>query len=271
MQQGSHKTFNLAVQKVKLNAFIQGEGEAILCLSGFGCDHYNYLELMPHLSKSFKMVMLDNRGMGLSEHTHQNYTIKDLALDALEVMHVAGFKRFHVIGISMGGFIAQVLNEVSPKSILSLTLMCTTGTDKDFSSIPILDNQKLEKFYHDKPLESIPLAVAFTTHLETDQSRIAKIITTRLKHHEKLDQVLLQRDAVALFFKNQVIDYNKFKMPCLILTGKDDRFVNPINSEILAKKISGSKLVKIDKTDHFFFMEKPCVVASHINLFLKEL
>ena len=48
----------------KLHAKVLGKGEPVLCISGFGCDHYNFEWLKHNLAKNFTCVLLDNRGMG---------------------------------------------------------------------------------------------------------------------------------------------------------------------------------------------------------------
>ena len=72
------------------NAEFEGRGEPILCLSGFGCDHYNFA----WLKFTGLMVKLDNRGFGGSENNLDSYSVSQLAQDANSVMNILGYENF---------------------------------------------------------------------------------------------------------------------------------------------------------------------------------
>ena len=101
----------------KLAYSLIGEGEPLVCLSGFGCDHYNYLDLIPFLRKHFQLVVIDNRGMGKSFRPKEAYTLRNLAQDTLDLMEELQISPFHVMGISMGGFVAQMMSEMAPEKM----------------------------------------------------------------------------------------------------------------------------------------------------------
>ncbi|MCP4914796.1 MAG: alpha/beta hydrolase [Oligoflexia bacterium] len=247
-----------------------GSGYPLLAISGFGCDSYNFDFLAPRLASEFRIVMIHNRGMGKSERCEDQYCLEDLAHDAAAVMEELGYKKYGVIGISMGGMIAQKLVNLYPDKVSSLSLLCTTSPGKDFVPIPILTDEQLENFYLSAKEEMIPLAVELTTHPSTSDSLKNNIVNIRLKHHENLDQVLLQRNAVANFLENDEIDYEQINIPTLILSGKDDRFVSPKNSQLLNQKIKNSKLTYFENSDHFFFMEKAPEVSVHLLNFFEQ-
>lgn len=247
-----------------------GSGYPLLAISGFGCDSYNFDFLAPRLASEFRIIMVHNRGMGKSESWEDQYELSDLANDAALVMEELGYKKYGVIGISMGGLIAQKLVNLYPEKVSSLSLLCTTSPGSEFEPIPILTDKQLENFYLSPKEEMIPIAVDMTTHSTTSKKIKDSIINIRLKHHEKLDQVLLQRNAVASFLENDQIDYDLINIPTLILTGKDDRFVSPKNSETLKKKIKNSKMTSFDNSDHFFFMEKAPEVSVHLLNFFEQ-
>ena len=266
---------NLLEKKIQLkertlNVVFCGNGEPILCLAGFGCDHYIFLSLARELSSKFLLIMIDNRGMGKSDKTNNSYSIEDLANDALEVMERLAISKFHVMGISMGGFIAQHLVNSGRDKVLSLSLLCTLGLGKEFIPIPLLDDQVLTNFYSADPKDVIPAAVGLTTHSSTPKFIISEIIQKRLEHHESLDEALKQRDAVVDFFQNSKIEYHKVSCPVLILTGAEDRFVNPKNAFTLGQKFKNSNVIQVSSSDHYFFMEKPKEVATHLNKFLNQ-
>ena len=242
------------------SAQITGEGEPVLCLSGFGCDHYNF----ESLDFNAHMVKLDNRGMGKSENNLDSYPLELLAVDAHEFMVALGFNSYHVVGISMGGIIAQECALQFPKNVKTLTLMCTTAGGKDFRSLPSLLEDDLRAF-HSLPAEKAArIAVAATScHPE----KFEEIIQLRLNHPAVLEEVLKQKRAVDIYLR-QSKDLSQIKCPTLIMTGANDRYVDPKNSYILKNKIPHSWLVTIDDADHLFFLEKPEEVSTHVVQFL---
>ena len=73
--------------------------------------------LLSLLEASFDCIVFDNRGIGNSADAAGEFTIAELASDALEVMDAAGLESAHVFGISMGGMIAQELALAAPERL----------------------------------------------------------------------------------------------------------------------------------------------------------
>lgn len=240
---------------------VKGEGEPVLCLSGFGCDHYNF----EWLNFDAHMVMLDNRGMGQSENNLDVYSLEQLAVDAHELMLSLGFESYHVVGISMGGMIAQECVLQNPQSVKSLTLVCTTGGGPDFHSLPHLTENDLRDFYSLPNEKAARLAVNATC---SDPQKIDEIIELRLKHPAHIDEVIKQKRAVDKYLKIKK-ELSLIQAPTLIITGDSDRYVPARNSKILKEKIPHSWLVEIEGGDHLCFFERPEIISAHVAEFLK--
>ncbi|KAL8328127.1 hypothetical protein RB597_004111 [Gaeumannomyces tritici] len=87
----------------------------------------------------YSVLIMDNRGMGESDHPILRYSTSEMALDALEVFDHAGWsadRSVHIVGVSMGGMISQELGCAAPQRLASLTLLSTAaeinGQDKGF-------------------------------------------------------------------------------------------------------------------------------------------
>lgn len=262
----------ITISGKKVNAFLTGCGEPILCLSGFGGDHYNYFYLKDYLSKNYTCVLFDNRGTGLSESTSELFNLYDMAEDAHQYMLALGYTSYHVLGISMGGMVAQCLVEKYPKAIKSLGLLCTTSNHDEFLPLPESNHESLSAIYSMPAEKSSDLILKATTDLtfqEKYPDKFQEIVQLRIKHTCSLKEILKQKDAVDHFF-SQKINFEHFSMPTLILTGENDRYVNPKNSQFLNKNIPHSRLKSIPKSDHYFFMEKANLVADEILSFLEK-
>lgn len=251
--------------------FIDGR-PTILILSGFGCSHYNGLELEKDLRKDFNVVLLDNRGFGQSEPWEEDYLLVDVALDAIEVMNLIKEKKFHLIGISMGGFLAQWMAVHYGHQLLSLTLFCTTGGGEEFVPMPELTEEGLRTFYALAEPRRTELAVTGTVHpqlLVKNPKRFQEIVTLRRNHPAQIDQVLRQKRAIDDFLKKDLA-IEQITTPTLVMSGDTDRFVSPENAKCLHQKIKNSQLEIIPETDHLFFLEKPRLVGQKVLSFLNS-
>lgn len=252
---------------------VLGKGLPVLCCAGFGCSNWIFEDLSKALANSFTWVMPDSRGMGQSPEVTQPYAIEDLAEDSLEVMDHLGFEKFAVIGISMGGFAAQVLALQYPERIKGLGLFCTTGPGQAFRPMVKIEAQQLRDAYEADPhsvATANTLATVYPGFREREPQRFEAIVNWKLKHRAALNQVLLQRQAT-LNFLETALPLHDITCPTLIMTGAQDRFVPPENSILLAQTIPNSELHILEQSDHLFFLEKAPEVARVSRSFLEQL
>jgi len=100
-------------------------GEPLLLVHGLGADHRGWLLQRRALGARYRCIVFDNRGVGSSDKPVGPYDLEVMAGDALRVLAAAGFSSAHVLGVSMGGILAQILGVRAPEHVRSLTLACT--------------------------------------------------------------------------------------------------------------------------------------------------
>jgi pimeloyl-ACP methyl ester carboxylesterase len=247
----------------------------VLLIPGFGCNHTSFLPICEFFSSEYELIIPDNRGMGKLQNIDSSYSLNDLAKDCEDLMKELGHNQFHIVGTSMGGFVAQIIATTCASSVLSLSLLCTTSNHEDFVEVKIYTEEELTSFY------AVPVELGTTLSTDTvvnpklkeNNPNIYKnIIKIRLENRVELSQLLWQRSAVEDFFLNdKKIDLTKLELPTLIMTGSGDRFVNSSNAQIFKSKIKHAKLIEIDDTDHLFFMEKPSETVFGLNSFWENL
>lgn len=90
-------------------------------------------ELVDHLASHQRVIRYDHRDTGRSTHRfeEQPYAIRDLAPDAVAVLDGFGIQKAHVVGMSMGGFLVQLLLLDAPQRLLSATLLCTGALEAE--------------------------------------------------------------------------------------------------------------------------------------------
>ncbi len=103
------------------------DGEPLLLVHGLGADTRGWVMQKRVLGARFRLVMVDNRGVGRSERAEGPYDLEVMARDALAALDHAGYGSAHVMGASMGGIISQVIAVRHPERVRSLALACTAS------------------------------------------------------------------------------------------------------------------------------------------------
>lgn len=111
-----------------------GEGEPLLMVMGLGTDHFGWMLQVPELSKHYRVVTFDNRDVGQSKQADGPYEIADMARDALALADHLELDRFHLLGMSMGGAIAQEMALLAPERLRTLTLVVTFAGGGDWAA-----------------------------------------------------------------------------------------------------------------------------------------
>ncbi|MDQ4049564.1 MAG: alpha/beta hydrolase [Actinomycetota bacterium] len=102
-----------------------GDGEPLLGVMGLAADTLSWTLQVPAFSERHRTVVFDNRDVGRSSYVEDEYEVTDLAQDALALADALGLDRFHLVGVSMGGAVAQELALTSPERVRTLTLAVT--------------------------------------------------------------------------------------------------------------------------------------------------
>ncbi|MBF0192796.1 MAG: alpha/beta hydrolase [Magnetococcales bacterium] len=251
---------------------ILGDGPPVLCLSGFASGNWMFRRFVEPLADRFCFVIPDNRGMGAAPPAQGPYGLDDLADDAIRLMDELGHTTFSVIGLSMGGFVAQRLASRYPERVRSLVLMCTSSNGEGFKALfPMLAREQVAFIYHLRKEDRVRAALSdpFCPMLSSRYPQIYDyVMQQRLLSEPEVDQVLLQYDAVARFFAASPVDLSALDLPVLVMSAEHDPIVPLANARLLADQLPRAELAVIGETDHLFFLEKAEEVAERIGVFL---
>ena len=223
---------------------ITGSGDPLLMIMGFLADSRMWVLQTPAFAEHFSCVTFDNRGVGMSSRPPGPYTMEQMASDALAVMDDAGIERAHVLGISMGGAIAQHVALKAPERVRSLVLAATWCNP----------NQWLER------LGDIGGRVAELGPEAFSRSVLLWLFTPRLVIHQPdvvstIEQMMVAFQPPPEAFVNQIAavhghdtreQLRQVTAPTLVLGAKRDFMVPPELSEVIAESIPGSRLELLD-------------------------
>ena len=124
---------------------IFGIGDPIILIHGFGSRKEGFKCQIPALSQRFKVIIFDNRGAGKSERVDEPYTMETLADDIRSLLDFLKIKKTHVLGVSMGGLIAQQFVLQYPEYVDKLVLLNTVTGSPDNVGLEILKKNRLEQ------------------------------------------------------------------------------------------------------------------------------
>ncbi len=120
-------TNNLAnVNGVQLYVERHGCGEPLLMIPGLGAGTWLWVKSVHALSQHFELTMPELRGSGRSDKPDKRYSVALFAADLQEMLTQLEIKKVHIIGASLGGFVAQYLAARWPGQVAALVLVATS-------------------------------------------------------------------------------------------------------------------------------------------------
>lgn len=115
----------IAVNGLKIHYIEQGQGQAVVCLHGLGSSAADWQYQLADLAQGYRVIAPDLRGHVLSPAPHQPLTISAMADDVAALLGQLDATPAHLIGLSLGGCVAQAVALRHPEGIRSLTLVNT--------------------------------------------------------------------------------------------------------------------------------------------------
>lgn len=232
-----------------------GAGDPLLLIMGLGYTHEMWYRVRPMLEPHFRVIFFDNRGVGRSSVTPGPYTIPLLAADAAAVMDAAGVAQAHIVGISMGGMIAQEFALAYPERVRKLVLGCTTcGYLSAVQASPLVQ-ERLRQRATMTPEEGAWLMAPHLYDPGTPRERVAEDIAIRVKTYPSAAGYLAQVAAVMAWSACDRI--GGIQAPALVIHGESDEMVPAANAPVIHKAIPGSRLVLLKNASHIFFTDQP--------------
>jgi pimeloyl-ACP methyl ester carboxylesterase len=115
---------------------VHGEGEPLLCVMGLAADTLAWTLQVPAFSERHRTIIFDNRDVGQSSQATGSYEVSDMAEDALGLADALELDSFHLLGVSMGGAIAQEMALAAPERGRTLTLAVTWASGGGWNPHP---------------------------------------------------------------------------------------------------------------------------------------
>lgn len=223
------------------------------------------------LCDRYTTIAFDNRGLGESTLRSDPLTIETMALDALAIVDAEKIERFHVVGHSMGGLIAQEVALRAPARVKSLALLCTFARGKqatrltaDIVLVGLRTRIGTRAMRRSAFLELVmPPALLG----ERDRAQLAETLRPLFGRDlaEQPPIIMKQLKAMAKYDASGRLG-QLAHIPSLVVSAELDRIALPAFGRELAAAIPGARLVEIPGAGHGV----PIHSAEQVNALLAE-
>jgi pimeloyl-ACP methyl ester carboxylesterase len=254
---------------VKIAYEIRGEGAPLVLVHGLAYDRFGWGRLPDLLAERFRVVLVDNRGVGESDAPPGPYTVPEMAGDVVWVLDDAGIERAHVLGVSLGGYIAQELALTWPGRVDRLVLCSTAvggpsavpmpvATQAVFAKYPAMEREAglrmfVENSLGERGVRELP-------------ELVEEIFRYRLGHAPSTDAWVAQATAGATYVNDDRV--SQISAPTLVIAGGSDVVVDPRNAELLGSRIAGARVEIVPDRGHLLVWEDSAAVAALVTEFL---
>ncbi|HEX4680862.1 MAG TPA: alpha/beta fold hydrolase [Gaiellaceae bacterium] len=243
----------------------RGDGAPLLLIQGLGYGRWSWDPVVPALAERYRVLWFDNRGIGDSDKPEGPYTAKLMATDALQVLDEAGVDRAHVLGASLGGMIAQEIAAGAPGRVDKLILCCTTPGGEASVPMPAVTVQLFDEAPNLSPEVALRRFVENALAADASAELIQELYDRRVANPPD-PQGWHAQAAAGRGFEGV---NGAIAAPTLIVTGTEDNVVDPDNADVLAERIPGAEVQRIENAGHLFFWEQPDAFVRIISEFLQ--
>lgn len=256
--------------KVRLAWYARGDGFPVLLIMGLGGRAADWGEVVPSaLATRFRVISFDNRGTGASDKPDEEYHLEVMADEAMAVLDAAGASRAHVVGISMGGMIAQLVALRNPGRVERLALLSTTtggaaatppSPEAARALLPDRSRPAAEIVRTAMGLVTAPGFAGKHPQVIEDLVRIALAAPT--------PGFVFARQLAAVMASDRSARLREIEAPTLVLHGDADPLVPYGNAVALQSRILGARLTTLAGSGHLPMWEKPDETAAALLDFL---
>ena len=232
------------VNGIKINYRIDGEDGAagtIVLINGLADDLESWgFQVPAFVDAGYRVLSIDNRGIGKSDRPAGPYSSKMLADDAKALVDQLGITGFHLMGVSMGGMISQEYAIAYPEDLKSVTLGCTYGKADAFCQtmfamwadlavkidVPFVMRDVAlwaftGPFFEERPDDAAEFAAAMAALDMKQEPYLAQLAV--IQNHDAMDRV------------------GNIKVPTLVLAGEEDILIPVRLSRKLYEAIPGAR------------------------------
>jgi thioesterase CepJ len=268
---------DVVVDGVRLSVNARGEGPAVLFISGTGMpaaawELFGASELV---DRGFRVVTFDNRGVGRSDGPPGPYSVEMMAADTARLVEELGIGPVSVVGLSLGGSIAQQLAVWRPDLVHAVVLWASVGRTPSFFrrllaverelsySTPVPVSWHIWQYL----LIALPFDVLQNDDVLVDE--VAELLESAIEWSGDGRAGQFAAD-IAWDTSDHHGLYPRITQPCLVLSHEHDLIYPPAAAREAVRAMPNGRLVEIPRLAHGQALEAAPIVMRHVMSFLDE-
>jgi pimeloyl-ACP methyl ester carboxylesterase len=246
-----------------------GSGPPLLLLHGIGSNSRSFRHQLTDLCDAFDVIAWDAPGYGGSDDPAPECGLEDFADQAVALLDSLNLSHAHLLGVSLGGVIAQLVYHRHPSRVRSLILVDTTAGG---GSLPEPERsarvrQRLEALSR---LGARGMAEQRAPHL-VSRSAPASLVAELTEIMSEVRPAGYTTAAIALGASDLTFRLSEIRVPTLVVHGKEDKVVPLATARHLAATIPNARLVVLPDAGHVSNQEQPAAFNAAVRAFLAEL
>ncbi|UXX78219.1 alpha/beta hydrolase [Reichenbachiella carrageenanivorans] len=246
---------------------IHGIGpETIVFSHGLLMNGRMFKAQVDYFKARYRCVIYDHRGQGRSEVTAEGYDMESLSMDAIELIKALKLGPCHMVGLSMGGFVAMRLAVHHSEYIKSL-LLVETSAEEEPNKFKYNVLKTIVNLFGVKAVINKVMPIMFGQTFLKDPIRKEEVdywrneILANEKSITKSVAGVIQRNAISS-------ELGKVSMPTLVIVGDEDVATTVEKAKNIKLKIPQAHLATIKRAGHSSTIEEPRQVIDAIEVFL---
>ncbi|MBI3453399.1 MAG: alpha/beta fold hydrolase [Rhodospirillales bacterium] len=238
-------------------------------MHGIGGNRTNWREQVEAFGREFHAVAWDARGYGLSDDYDGPLDFADFSADLLRVLDHFRAETAFLVGLSMGGRIAQDFYPRHPGRVAGLVL-CDTfpGFDASFTPEKRAEFVRLRKeplVNGKEPKDIAPTVARTLVGPNCPPAVYERLVASMCALHK--DSYIKTIEATTGY--DRTADLPNIRVPTLLVFGAEDRLTPPSIGERMAAAIPGARLVVIPDAGHLVNIERPVAFNEAVFVFLR--
>jgi 3-oxoadipate enol-lactonase len=249
---------------------VHGEGEPLLCVMGLAADTLAWALQVPAFSQRHRTVIFDNRDVGRSARAEGAYEVADMSADALALADALELEDFHLLGVSMGGAIAQEMALAAPERVRTLTLcvtfMSAGAWGRELARVWSERVRRASREDHIDELMLLTLSEAFYENW----AGVDFVRRMMLSNPHPQEPEAFSRQLQASARHDARGRLSALKMPVHVIGAEHDILVPVWKSVEIAESIPGAKLTVLEAAAHGINLERAGEFNAAVLDFIAE-
>lgn len=239
----------------------EGTGTPLVLTHGLGDDHRFWDPCVEMLSPHHRVIRWDVRGFGRSAKPPGPYDLDLFADDLARVLDAMDAPVAHLVGLSMGGVIAQRFMLAHPERLQSVTLVSTSS---EISERATANWRKLADRVESKGFGKIDASRSFAAGFADDHPAVVAAAGAQTASNDPAAYAAAARAVSEYHFTAALAE---LRLPVLILQGLEDQLTPPGGSVKMSRAIPHSRLLLLPEAGHSLPVEQPVLFGSTLLAF----